>query len=310
MMDDKFGRDKIVKTVQTFIKNKTIDEIASYNFRKERKNADHIEGIKGFKEYKINYEQKKNFDCDSSELNMSIWCLLLEQGENVEKVLGYKGRKIYFMDKAGLKHTLETDTINSFSTDFNKFFRKLMKRRFGGEWYYLYSQGYGLRNGKLVAGLFSKTPVAINNENRDKWMIQFYEELFNDCVLSEVEMKIFRAYEMFSNWTHTLGNFMIGPVGFNLEKGRRIYKDRLDLFLSTVRDESKYARWKSEFLQYMDVNVLDIYFTGGKFNSWDNAKLKNLREGGELEWIHKMIERIRHRGIILAKRLKAIEKDL
>lgn len=302
-------RETIVQVVQDFVSNHSKDEIVTYNFRNERKDAFLIDGIKGFKEYKMNYEENKNFDADSSDLTMSIWCILLEHSQHVETVLGYEGRTIIFLDKDGKKGIVETDTINSFSTPFNAFFRDVMKSRFGNTWYHYYREGYGLKNGELIKGLFSEDKVAIMPMNRDQWMLDYYEELFNQDVLTKEQIDILQAYESFANWTHTIGNFMIGPKGFNWRKNETS-NDRLDVFLNNVGKHPEFAGWKKEFTTYMDVNFLGVYFEAGKFTNWEKSKLKNLRNGSEVEWIKQINEIIEKRGTAIADRLIEIAKNL
>ncbi|NOU99497.1 hypothetical protein [Paenibacillus planticolens] len=293
------------KLVKQFVRGKTLEEIVGYNFRNERESAIFTSGIIGFKEYKID---SSKFDCDRTELTMSIWCLLLENGQNVREVLGYEGRKISYINKVGDLEHVETDTINSIETDLNIFIRKLLNSKFKKSWFDLYTHDYRIENGGLVPGIKKQM---LSSNDRDLWFIANYDEIINEEILTSVETEILQALIDWSNYIHTIGNFMIGPVGFNFKSSvpkakSKCGKDQIDLFLENVKSDSTYTIWQKELSSYNDINMIDVYFEGNKLTDWNEVAVKELRTGELAHWINNIVFLIQERGEMLAARLLTI----
>src|SRR5690625_1685967 len=201
-----------------FVSDKTVDEIATYDFRNENNSETKTKRIKGFKQYKINANtasKGKMFDADRSELNMTIWCLLLEEQPYVKEVYGYVNRNIIFKDEKERLYHVETDTMNSLETIINGFIRYVIKRDFGRSWEDLYRFESEIRGGKIVEK--DSKRKASSKRARDQWFVETYAEIFAKVFLEndQAEYKVLQALEKWATYVHTIGNFMIGPVGFN-----------------------------------------------------------------------------------------------
>lgn len=302
-----------IDKVKQFVNGKTIEEMANYNIRHECKELKEIDGIIGFKEYKVKNKRRViNFDCDSCELIMSIWCMLLEKAEIVEEVKGYQGRIIHYVDIYGHVHEVETDTINSLETNLNKFIREVIERRFGRKWHQLYENGYGIEDGEVKPDLVPIEYRRQDDINRDRWFVQYYDEIFNKDALTIEEIKRLEQLEIWSNSIHTIGDMMIGPVKFNIEKSKNINnnEDRLDLFLEKVKRNADFIEWREQFSSLMDMNFLDLYFIGDKFTTWESVAFKGLRENEDYEWMKEINHLIYHRGLALSKGLKGMIDNL
>lgn len=296
------------KLVKQFMIGKSDKEIALYNFRSEFKTFSTIEGILGFKEYKQAFRKGSNFDCDRCDLVMSIWCVLLESDENVKSVNGYTKREIEYVDVKDKKITIETDTINSLETDLNAYIRNFIESKYEYKWHELYSRGAGLEGGMVVEGVIPEKYRKISEFNRDKWLIDYYPQIFIKGKLTDSENELLEAYERYSNLTHTIGNFMIGPVGFNYSdvKAKSKSSDRVDIFLGKVKELDEYSGWKHWFDVYMNSNLMDMYFLESLNGNWKNSELKDLREGNTVEWINRINELIEVRGIKIVKKLRSL----
>lgn len=307
-----------IEKIKQFVNGKTIEEMANYNIRHECKELKEIDGITGFKEYKIRNKINRkadrsiNFDCDSCELIMSIWCMLLEETAIVKEVKGYQNRIIHYVDINGKEREVETDTINSLETSLNKFIREVIERKFGRKWHKLYENGYGIESGEIKPDLVPVEKRNQNDVNRDTWFVQYYDEILNEDTLTTAEIKTLEQLEIWSNSIHTIGDMMIGPVNFNIEKAKNINndEDRLDLFFEKVKNNADFIEWREQFSSLMDMNHLDLYFIGDKFTSWESAALKNLRKNENYEWMKEINHLIYLRGLALSKRLKEMIDNL
>lgn len=289
--------------VKHFITGKSDKEIAKYNFRNESKKLSNVDGIIGFKEYKQAYRMGSKFDCDRSDLVMAIWCVLLEADVNVRSVNGYTKRAIEYIDLKGKIITVETDTINSLEIDLNKYIRSFIQKKYKTKWHVLYSKGAGLKNGEIIGNAFPEQYRSISEFNRDKWLLDNFSQIFD-----EEKPELLKAYERLANLTHSVGNFMIGPVGFNYSDIRAKSKsnDRVDIFFRKVKEVDAYSDWKNWFSAYMNVNVMDMYFIGDSHGAREKSELIDLREGTELEWINRVNDLIEIRGIKIARQVKSI----
>src|SRR5699024_6286660 len=149
------------------------------------------------------------------------------------------------------------------------------------EWHELYSNGYGIRNGELKADVVPEEDRKIIESNRDKWIVKYFDEIFNQDLITTSENLVLTELQKWSNRIHTLGNFMIGPVGFNIDKAKGIKRneDRLDLFLEKLINQPEYAGWYQQFTSFMDSNFLENYFEEDKVEELKDAQLVNLRKG-------------------------------
>lgn len=285
-----------IEMVRAFVEGGSDEQIAAYNFRNEYGPLQgRADGVVGFKHYKQASRRGSGFDCDCCELVMSICCLLLAAGKNVSEVIGYDGRSIHFVDSKGQPDIAETETINSFETQFNKYGRRMIESGYKNKWHHLYERGAGLVNGKVVEGIFPEEFRRRNEFNRDKWLLDYYPEIFSDTVLH-------RAYETLADSVHQIGNLMIGPDGFNARDSRakgKCLDDRFDLFFEKVNNQADYSDWKLWFDQYRDVNRLELYFK-------EDGAPKHLRTGSEIEIIARQERLIRDRGIVIVRQLRSL----
>jgi hypothetical protein len=289
-----------------------------YNFRLKNPELTNLNDkdipILNFKYYKQEYRKNKKFDADCCELTMSIWCLLLEQADF--DVAGYCGREIYEKKEDNsfeLKAVAETDTINSLETELNKFIRAVINRRFNTTWEYLYRNGKKIKNGELVQGDYNEKLMSKSELNRDKWLIENYEELFDENYLSESESKNLSALNEFAKRVHTVGNFMIGPTGFNFAdkkraKGCKKFEDRLDIFMEKVLSSKRYNDWRQWFIQASPVLHINEYFKNNAFDT--TSGLKSLRDGDISDWCKLVCTLIENRSNIIIDKLKEILNEI
>jgi hypothetical protein len=230
---------------------------------------------------------------------------LLEQADF--DVAGYCGREIYEKKEDNsfeLKAVAETDTINSLETELNKFIRAVINRRFNTTWEYLYRNGKKIKNGELVQGDYNEKLMSKSELNRDKWLIENYEELFDERFLTEAEKKNLNVLNKFAERVHTVGNFMIGPMGFKQVKGNHD-KDRFDKFMEKVLSGKVYhPAWRTWFTQASPVLYIDEYFENNTFDT--TSGLKDLREGDISEWCELVCTLIENRSKIIINELEKI----
>jgi hypothetical protein len=320
MGNDKKLKQPNIELVKGFLEK---EDAAMYNFRLQylelTKLNDKNIPIINFKYYKQEYRKAiKNmkFDADCCELTMSIWCLLLKQAGF--KVLGYEGRIIKYKpaeEKSSEANVeVETDTINSLERDLNKFVRKVVKRRFEKTWKDLYTSGSKIINGKLVKGIYDERYRETSEYNRDWWLIDNYEELFDERFLTASEIINLSALNELAKRVHTVGNFMIGPMGFNFADKKRAkcckkFEDRLDKFMIKVLSCEDYEDWRQWFIQASPVLHIDGYFEHDKFcENTRVSDIKCLRNGDISEWSNQVCTLIENRSNIIIDRLKEIPK--
>jgi hypothetical protein len=231
--------------------------------------------------------------------------LLKQAGIDIE---GYCGRTIYTKEEntLELKAVAETDTINSLETELNKFIRAVIKRRFNTTWKYLYTNGKKIENGELIQGDYSEESREKSDENRDQWLIDNYEELFDEKFLTPSEIINLNAFNEFAKRVHTVGNFMIGPEGFNCEdeKAKSKCGDRLDKFMDNVLSCKGYEDWRNWFIQASPVLYIDEYFKNNTFDT--TSGLIDLRKGDISEWCKLVCTLIENRSNIIIKELRKI----
>ena len=135
----------------------------------------------------------------------------------------------------GTQLYFETDTANSLMYDLGCFFRAILNKRFGKEWYQNYIE------------LF-KLPKF----NHDGWykpfkIYYFYTLIsnkFNGLELDPAEKECLRALEERAKYTHTLKNMILVPFCYNRYRGMSCSKtcsgkkihDRLDLTMVDLND--------------------------------------------------------------------------
>lgn len=279
-----------------------------YSFRKENKKlSDDYEGVINFKLYRID---PTDFDCDRCELNMSIWCILLENMDKVKEVIGYKGRTIRYIDLNDNIVEVETDTINSLGTELNRFIREVILRKYDCSWVYLYSNGVKIEQGKKVYDYYDLNRRKQSEKNRDLWFIDNYKEIFKEDTLSEQETRKISAFNKLADTMHTIGNFMIGPVGFNYSDplAKSHFQDRFDLFIKEVISNEDYEKWKEWFMQYEEILFISSYFENKSINWDDKTRVINLRSGDVSNWEEIVNVIIEERSKIIVKMLKNIIK--
>lgn len=234
-----------------------------YSFRLENPELkDNEIGIVNFKKFRID---TSNFDCDRCELSMSIWCILLENSVFVKEVIGYVGRNIKYIDKDNNEIIVETDTMNSLGTELNRFIRKLIKKRFNTTWVNLYTSGTKIVDGNLVDNYYEDNLRKETERNRDLWFLDNYKELFDCKYMTADEIEELNIYNKMAQIMHTIGNFIIGPIGFNFSdrKAKSKNDDRFDLFMEKVLCDKEYEDWKQWFLTAKSVIFIDYYFKEG-----------------------------------------------
>lgn len=221
--------------VKDFLKR---DEPEKYDFKMEYKSPSEIQDdLERFMVHK--FYALCGIDPDKSKLTMSIMCLLLEmKGYDVK---GYEGRYIYLNDS---DVDLETDTANSFLS----LYKGALKS---------YVPAYEELCDEFEINTFTKDFEKFF-ENRYKFTLKG----FNDDLLKE--------FEKFARLTHTIGNFILGPKGFNCSDPKaksKVYPakhwrrfDRMDLFLGAVAEGNTHDEWKRWFEGNIYSTYLEDYF--------------------------------------------------
>ena len=162
---------------------------------------------------------KKNpngFDPDCSELCMSLQCVLL-QAKGIE-VIGYNGRTIIVF-REGRYEILETDTINSFWT----LYKKALQTNIPNYWQIC-------KKHNIKGSLKDNLRIVIDNIG------EFDIGKNNKDLAAEINR--------FACLTHSIGNFVVGPSGFNCQdeySKANLHRnndwsnfDRIDLFLGSL----------------------------------------------------------------------------
>lgn len=231
----------------------------------------------------------KAIDPDCCELTMSIMCLLLEmQGM---PVCGYEGRHIYLKNGT----ILETDTANSFIS----LYKGALMTHVAG--YDDLCDKYGITGG------FMDAYDDLIYPHRDEFSLTGHHEELMD------------RFKQFAALTHAIGNFILGPKGFNCADPRSKAKiisakfwdrfDRIDLFFQKTAEDAAYADWKKWFSENCITTYNDFFYekvsygADGKTVDLTKSALYDL---GDPDLV-KRVDRINQ---IILLRGKAITKDL
>lgn len=229
---------------------------------------------------------KKNpngFDPDCTELCMSLQCVLLEsKGLDVK---GYNGRSIVVF-RNGKYEILETDTINSF---WSLYKRALMTEVPG------YTEK--CKELQINGSLKDNLHIVISNIQEGGALdIAHYES-------NPYKVRLAAEIVIFAVLTHSIGNFMVGPNGFNCKDDCSKAKlfsnrnwssfDRIDLFLASL-DKSAHQDWCEWFSKNIEMLDMEMYFEESESGSRKN-RLIDL--GGE-----DLLSRIRRINYLIEKR--------
>lgn len=296
-----------IELVKSFINN---ENVVNYSFRLENeKLTDEDDGIINFKNYK---RASSNFDCDRCELTMSICCVLLQNADFVKEVLGYQGRQIRYIESDGNIVDVETDTINSLETELNKFVRNVIKRRFGNTWVDLYTSGCKIVDGQLKLNFYDENLRKQSVSNRDSWLVNNYEQLFDVKFITEEEKNCLTTFNLLADKVHTVGNFMIGPVGFNSsdKRAKSHCSDRFDIFMEKVLNNEDYCDWKQWFLKAKDILYIDGYFSAEFNDNTTSNDIIDLRSDNVEIWGDLICELIEKRSNNILQALKEVLKSV
>ena len=176
--------------------------------------------------YKGQQLRNKVPDPDCCELAMSIMCLLLEK--NGISVKGFEGRHIELNNDV----TIETDTANSFIS---------------------------LYKGALMQNIPDYSALCKKYEIEGSFT-KNYEKIYahrDEFSLVGHNDELLMLFKQFAYLTHTIGNFIVGPEGFNCADKKsksnlfspRLWSnfDRIDKFLERVAMGKTYASWEKWF---------------------------------------------------------------
>lgn len=292
-----FG-EKEEKRVLEFISamcNDSAEMIAYYNFREQNEQLPIKVGLKGFKTYKNKYRIDKKFDCDCCDLVMQIWCLIVKMAKNARNI-SYSGRVISYETEDGKHFKIETDTMNSLETSFNGFTRKIIEGKYKTSWADLYTKGKGVCGSEIINNKWTKTDE--DARNRDEWLLEYWDEIFN-FEKETGEGKAYLQYEEFANLIHTLGNFLLGPEGFNCKSpnAKSKFADKICLFLPGIWNKQHSCQECLEWVQWFQDNQ-DILFLEDFCEGGDIFAKGSFADLTEIETVNDLI---RKRGIRIAK---------
>lgn len=179
-------------------------------------------------------------DPDECELTMSIMCVLLK-GNGLD-VIGYEGRHIILQD--GSK--IETDTANSFIS---------------------------IYKGALIT-LHPNYMDFLDKYNIKKSFTKEYEKIYehrDEISFDKFDVELYDLFKEFALLTHSIGNFVLGPFGFNCADTKskaKLYTarnwstfDRMDLFLSAVGNGDTYGAWERWYSEKMESTYTDCFYS-------------------------------------------------
>lgn len=241
------------------------------------------EAIIEFKKYRIlcrtTDKNTKIDDCDMCEMVMYLWCLWLKNKgyDNLE----FSGRTIK-VKKDDFSLEIETDTVNSLDTILNNFLRSIIIKEDSTSLLKLYQNNKDLainKNGELTLckGLLYTNMNDNNMDNRrDLWVIKNLNVIYEYCQ-KQNNSALLLALNRWAELTHTFGNFMIGPKGFN-SKGFSHSNAKLpyNMFGDKVKGESievffrQLQSIKKQMDEYLKLEHMDIYFEGNNPDIWKN----------------------------------------
>lgn len=287
----------------------------NYDLVKEFINKEHPEDYDFKLENKVLKEEKDallrelkfkktpdGFDPDCSELSMSLQCVLLETYTKEKNIIvkGYYGRTIVIFNN-GKYEMLETDTINSFWTLYKRTLMTTVPEY-----------------NKKCNGLHIKGSL---KDNLEKVMDNIKEGGILD--IKHYNAELTDEINKFAYLNHSIGNFMVGPSGFNCKdkySKAKLYPptnkgwssfDRIDLFLSSLEclPREDWYEWFSRNMYLLD---MEMYFENMKLVS-DESEAINLRESkfindldeeDILKRIKKINELIKTRGKKMIERIR------
>lgn len=242
-------------------------------------------GIKKFLQYQID----GNYDCDCAD---KLRDYFFEPYYYIEET--YDNNRQYEM-KMDNEQTLfcDSDTINSFSTLFNEFFRNFyIKEKYTLAWLPLYTGRYDVESMdielssdireelKCIKGNYSSDTAT---KNRYRWLMDNFDTIFSDKFLNAHPLKkqCFEQFQLFAQLTHTIGNISFVPMGFNRIRGfgkLSRTRDFSDLFFQLFfpdadnQDAVAYMKDRSqnlwnantdEYAKHMDEFLFQDYFDNG-----------------------------------------------
>jgi len=179
-------------------------------------------------------------DPDECELTMSIMCVLLKG--NGFDVIGYEGRHIILQD--GSK--IETDTANSFIS---------------------------LYKGALIT-LHPTYMEFLDKYNIKGSFTNAYEQIYehrDEISFDKYDVELYNLFKEFAMLTHSIGNFVLGPLGFNCADPKskaKLYSakrwstfDRMDLFLLGVGGGETYDEWERWYSEHLNSTYTNFFYS-------------------------------------------------
>ena len=264
---------------------------ANFDFKLlEKPYADISDELERELAYKGQQLRNKVPDPDCCKLTMVIMCLLLKK--NGISVKGFEGRHI----KLNNDVTIETDTANSFIS----LYKGGLMQNIPG--YSKLCDKYEIKGGFTLKENYEKIYA-----HRDEFSL----------VGRNDELHI--LFKQFACLTHTIGNFIVGPEGFNCadkKSKKNLFSarswgnfDRIDKFLECVAMGKTYESWekwfsKNCFSTYNNYFYKEIVYQKGK-DAIDLFQSKLIDLGNK-----DMIKRIKLINEIILLRGNAMVKDL
>lgn len=234
-------------------------------------------------------ESTKVPDPDCCELTMSIMCILLRK--NGIDVKGYEGRYIYLSGEN--IDVIETDTANSFISLYKGALMQNVPN------YFQLCDKYN------ITGSFTSEYEKIY-AHRDEFSLKGYD----DTLLTQ--------FEEFANLTHSIGNFVLGPKGFNTKdpkaKGKIMMRDwkqfdRMDIFLEKVANRQTYNSWETWYEKNCFSTYTNYFYSN--IVNYPETDIVNLKESTIINLGNEnLAERIRLINTIILSRGKQMVQDL
>ena len=148
-----------------------------------------------------------------------------------------------------------------------------------------------------------------------------YEKIYanrEEFTLKNCDKQLYNLFCEFAVLTHSIGNFVLGPVGFNCtdQKSKaKLYSsknwstfDRMDLFLKKAAEGETYKKWIEWYSKHMTDTYTNFYYSNLVYadnNTVDLAKSEVIDLGAED--LHKRLAVI---NAVIIKRGKVMVENL
>ena len=114
----------------------------------------------------------------------------------------------------------------------------------------------------------------LDKYNIKKSFTKEYEKIYehrDEISFNKFDVELYDLFKEFALLTHSIGNFVLGPFGFNCADTKskaKLYTarnwstfDRMDLFLSAVGNGDTYGEWERWYSEKMESTYTDCFYS-------------------------------------------------